>query len=239
MISIDFWDTLVQANTGGEARNKVRRRALQKVASDHGKTLTPELINAAKKYAYQQFNNIWLNQQWTPSTEDLVSYILDYLQLPASNREQTFLTTKFEESLWEGPPQLAEGVDKVIPKLASRYSLALISDTMYSPGRIIQKYLEKIGLDRYFASYIFSDETGFSKPNPKSFRRALAQTKSEAVESWHIGDLIETDITGAQNVGMRSILFTGASDSYKENNSIAAKPDHICSNWVEIEKLLL
>lgn len=239
MISIDFWDTLVEAKTGGKARNNVRRQALREVANNHGKMLSTKAVTKAKKYAYEQFNDIWLNQQWTPSTEDLVTYILDYLQLPASDKERSFLSMQFKESLLQGPPRLAAAADKVIPELANRYSLALISDTMYSPGETIQKYLQDIGMDPYFESYIFSDETGVSKPNPKAFKQALAQTDSEAAESWHIGDLIETDITGAKGIGMQAILFTGASESHDTETSAAIEADHICSNWLEVGELLI
>lgn len=227
----------MQAETGGQLRRKVRIEALQKVAGNYDLNLSSDAFGEAKRVASKKFDDIWLNHHRTPVTEELVAHILQYLQIPASEEEQEFLVTKFEESLWDGPPHLADHVEESIPRLAEQYSLALISDTMYSPGRVLQYYLEQHGLASYFQCFVFSDETGFSKPTPEAYRRALSETESTADESWHIGDLVETDITGAKKVGMKAILFTGFS-SYKDQ-VIEPKPDYTCENWLQVVDLLL
>lgn len=163
--------------------------------------------------------------------------ILDHLQIPATEQEQKYLITAFEESLWEGPPNISDGAKEVIPKLAEHHALALISDTMYSPGRVIRKFLEQQDLRNYFQCFVFSDETGISKPHPNAYHRALSKTNSNAEQSWHIGDLVKTDITGAKEVGMQAVLFTAFKKDGEDNYE--PKPDHICKNWREIEALFL
>lgn len=237
MISIDFWNTLVHAETGGKIRRQVRIEALREVASNYTDRISEEEYSKAKRAASDHFHRIWLNHQRTPSIQELLGSILDHLQIPATEQEQQYLITRFEESLWDGPPSISEGAEDIIPKLAEHHSLALISDTMYSPGRVIRKFLGEKGLRNHFQCFIFSNETGFSKPNPEAYHQALTKTNSEAKHSWHIGDLIKTDVTGAKDVGMQAILFTEFTNH--ENEDFDPKPDYICNNWTQIQEILL
>ncbi len=238
VISIDFWNTIVDTSSGGETRREARLAALREVAGKYNENLSADQFEEAKQKTTQHFNKIWLNDHRTPTTNELANHILDFLDIPASDEEQQYLTTKFEDSMWDGPPELTEGVVDVLPKLSNRYPLAVISDTMYSPGSIIREYLDRKGILDYFQCFVFSDETGYSKPNPLAYKKVLDQTGSEPGNSWHIGDLMETDVTGANKVGMKSILYTSASN-HTNSSEFSIKPDYICSNWADVAKIVL
>ncbi len=237
MISIDFWNTLVDGQTGGEIRRKVRINALQEVANEYNDNISLDTFDEAKQKASEKFHDIWLNQQRTPTTDELVGTILNYMEIPATDSEHQYLVTAFEESLWDGAPDLAEGAKEIIPKLAEKHSLAIISDTMYSPGRVLRVYLEQKGLGKYFKSFVFSDETGYSKPDVRAYRKAMKEATDNTGTSWHIGDRMDTDISGAKDVGMQAILFTNFKPY--DDTVHSPKPDYICKNWWEIDDVIL
>lgn len=232
MISIDFWNTLVQAETGGEVRRNIRIEAVREVASKYNDGISTDEYDKAKRIASDKFHKIWLNDHRTPETIVLVQSILNHLDIPATEKEQQYLVTAFEESLWEGPPELADGARDIIPKLAEQHALTIISDTMYSPGRVLRTYLERADLFQYFSGFVFSNETGVSKPDPKAYEQALKTTNSSFKQSWHIGDRVDTDVSGAKNVGMGAILFTEFTQ-YSDDDLNPA-PDHICQDWNQV-----
>lgn len=240
MVSIDFWDTLVDAAVGGKERRKIRFEALREISGEYVTEMPTAQIEAAAKEASEEFNRIWFNQQRTPKTEELVTAILNTLGIPATKQEMGYLVDVFEESLLKGQPAILDGAGEAISALTEKYQITLISDTMYSPGRVIRNFLEHHELIEYFDSFLFSDEAGYSKPNPKAFRKMLEDTGCKAENSYHIGDRLNTDISGAKKVGMRAILFSGISKKSNGSDPASnAEPDHECKSWLEVKELLL
>jgi putative hydrolase of the HAD superfamily len=237
LISIDFWDTLVDPRAGGEDRSRVRHQALCEIVWNHQDDLPERDIQAAVRHASESFNRIWLNDHRTPLTEELVQTILDHIGIPVTKSESQHLVRQFEESLWEGPPALAPGARQVIRTLSKTHTLALISDTMFSPGRVLREYLRRNGLLEYFDDFVFSDETGYSKPDPKAFERALTKAGAYTRDAFHIGDRMDTDVRGAKAVGMKAILFTGVVDRSATRHT-QWTPDYICRSWREVQKVL-
>lgn len=238
LLSIDFWDTLVIAHTGGKKRKQVREQALHKVASEYVENLSESEIASADRKASEEFYRIWFNEQRTPASREMIKLILQQLGIPATSKDLEYLVEVYEESFWEGPPELLPDAKESITELSGAYKLALISDTMYSPGRVLRKYLEQHELLDLFDSFLFSDEAGYSKPQTKAFRQMLDATGCRAEASYHIGDRLNTDIKGAREAGMKSILFTGVSEKGSEEAG-DVQPDHRCGSWKEVKSLLL
>jgi putative hydrolase of the HAD superfamily len=229
-VSIDFWNTIVIAETGGEKRHKVRLEALNSLASQYDVTITEKAIATAKKKVSKEFDKVWFGEQRTLTSHDLVKRIVEILKIPAKKSEIDETTTVFMESLWVGPPAPADGVIDNIKKLAENYRLAIISDTMFSPGRVLRKYLDDIGILDGFDVTVFSDETGYSKPDIRAYQKVMKETNTASENSVHIGDIHKTDIIGAQQAGWKSILYTGVSDEYKDTSDA----DKIIDSWDDI-----
>jgi len=233
IISIDFWFTMVDGRVGGEVRNRIRLEALNKIAQSNNAELQKNLVKEAYAFASAEFEKIWLQEQRTMSTKDLVGLVLQKLGLKATDMQLETLSKVYAESLWDGPPALAPGLQEAIPKLAEHYDLGIISDTMYSPGTVLRVFLEKNGLLKYFKAFVFSDEVGYSKPDKRAFESIREQLQSSSEETaYHIGDLVKTDIKGANQSGYQSVQYTGLNfDGHTKD----AK--HVLENWKDSETL--
>ncbi len=65
--------------------------------------------------------------------------------------------------------------------------------------------LRHLQLDRHFGAVINSAVTGYEKPHPEAFRRALAAAENARVV-WMIGDSMVADLAGAAAVGIPGVL---------------------------------
>ncbi len=93
-------------------------------------------------------------------------------------------------------------VEDVLRELSEKYKLALLSNTMSDQPR---ELLEEGGLECYFDLIVCSRDTGVRKPNPEIFRLVLSELGVEPEEAVHIGDSVEADMYGAQDVGMTGV----------------------------------
>ena len=80
--------------------------------------------------------------------------------------------------------------------------------------------LRKSGLESFFDVVLCSDALGISKPDARIFEEALKQAGAKANESAMIGDHLETDVLGANAVGLFGVLFDPKNE-YK--NSVGVK----------------
>ncbi len=55
-----------------------------------------------------------------------------------------------------------------------------------------------------------------SKPDPRVFALVLGTLGARAHDAAHVGDILRTDIVGAQGVGMRAVHFVGVNPSDAE-----------------------
>jgi len=160
-------------------------------------------MNAAYKRAWIYFDEMWA-QQKAFDAEDGVREMLRSLdaELPPENFSRA---VKYFEEVFVGdlPPQLDDSM-AAVKKLASAYPLALISDTAWTPGRVMRDVLKSYGALDSFRSTIFSGEVGVTKPHTKMFQLALDKLGVRPNECIHVGDLHRTDIAGAKALGMNT-----------------------------------
>lgn len=199
-ITFDCWGTLVDARYS---------RASQRIAylCERLSNCDPQEVTRAYQGGQAQIAQIdTLGLGWTAPC--MLSLTLDALGTSLSPRDYADTVQYWEEALLDDPPELLEGVPEVLHTLRARdLAIGLISDTGLSPGRVLRRVLKRRGILHYFEHCTFSNETGVTKRRPQAFLLTLRALRVPPNQALHVGDLPETDIRGAHQVGMRTALL--------------------------------
>jgi putative hydrolase of the HAD superfamily len=95
-------------------------------------------------------------------------------------------------------------VREVLDVLRGRYPLAVVTDAQSASAR---GELHKVGLLGYFDPVVVSGDHGYRKPDRRLFQFALAGMNVAAGNALYIGNDMYRDIHGAQEAGMKTVMF--------------------------------
>jgi len=233
-LTLDFWNTMVVARNNGRRRQEQRLEHLVRIVRRYRPEASEETVQTAYREAGRLYDAMWKHQHRTPGASALVHGIWDALGLTIETAHHAETVKVFEDGVLFGPPAFADGFESALAWAAQHYRLGIISDTMFSPGRVIRQLLERQGVLAYFDAFVFSDETGFSKPDVRAFEHAGAALGVAPHEMAHIGDLHRTDVAGARNAGLKAILFTGVHD----DPAAAPHPDAVLAHWQALPEVM-
>jgi putative hydrolase of the HAD superfamily len=108
----------------------------------------------------------------------------------------------------------------------SGYPLGVVSDAQKV---FCLEEAEILGLNRFFDCIVLSTQFGFRKPDPRLFRIACTMLNTPPEEAVYIGNELETDVKGAQQIGMQTILL----DRKSEQRNPKPRPDFYAKNLWE------
>ncbi|MBN1218967.1 MAG: HAD family hydrolase [Anaerolineae bacterium] len=235
-ITFDFWSTLYQSKT---VDYNQRLLQLKHAVEQHsGNTFDLEQFQAAMRVARETWSRTWLKEYRTISTSEWLRIMLDELGVSLAAEHFSSIKARLENSVLDDLPDPVPEIKTVLPHLANYYKLAIISDTGLTPGRVLRQVLQKDKLNTCFSHFTFSDETGRSKPHAQVFLATLQALDVKPSEAVHVGDLLRTDIAGAQNVGMRAVQYVGVSWDKNLSSSVLFEPDKVIQNHAELIPLL-
>ena len=99
---------------------------------------------------------------------------------------------------------LIPGAVELLEYLHPKYKLYILSNGF----KELQSHkMRTTGILHFFSDLVLSDDIGVNKPHPQLFMHALERAGATAEESIMIGDMFETDIKGAANVGIDQIFY--------------------------------
>ena len=228
-ITFDLWDTVFiddsdepkRKAAGRLSKRDERRQLVWEFANKH-KQVSKEVVDAVYDAADAAFSKTWHEQFVTWSVAGRLGIVFKGLGIALPEKEMQELVRLHEEMELEFMPDFVSGVGEAVSELAKNYRLGVISDAIFSPGRVLRQILDSQGLLQYFEHFVFSDEIGHSKPQREVFESAWNHFGIEPGELLHIGDREHNDIIGPKKLGSHAVLCIASIDRDSRNTQADA-----------------
>ena len=116
------------------------------------------------------------------------------------------------------------------------FGIGLISNA--SNTEDVFSLLEKFNLGSYFEHIIISAEFGYRKPHPDIFMEGLRLFQVKPENCFMVGDRLNMDVLGANQVNISSIWITRRSIHKGIENQFNVRPDYKIRTLMEIKDIL-
>ncbi|MEM2946910.1 MAG: HAD family hydrolase [Candidatus Bathyarchaeia archaeon] len=134
----------------------------------------------------------------------------------------------------ENKAKLLPNTQKTLKTLSGKARLALLT-MRYVPCESIEKWLEKVGLARYFQCVVTALNTQFPKPSPKALDDCAKKLSVDVSECAIVGDST-TDIKAGKNAGAKTVAVL--SGIFAREELEREKPDLIIKDICELPNFL-
>lgn len=233
VVSFDCWGTLISEEDWHWAHT-LRIVALQEAAREAGRGVSFEAAKQAFEAAWHRHQTLWHAGRASGAPE-IADWGLAELGLEPKGAARAHLVRRFEEASHTGHVLALDGAKAVLSALGrAGVPCVLVCDTGLTPGRVVRRLLDGLGLLEHLAVQSFSDEVGFPKPDRRPFLAAIEPLGARPTEVVHVGDLKRTDVAGARALGMRSVRIRARHDDSSE----LPEADRVVDSHAELAALL-
>ena len=157
----------------------------------------------------------------TATRREIVRLALDRLGLPYSPAAEA-MADRFTELRHKAIKLFPDATDTLQRLKDSGVRLGLLTNGNSASQR---GKIARFGLEPFFDHLQHEEEFGLGKPEARAFRNALARLDAEAEDAWMVGDNLEADILGAQQVGVHAIWMDADRAGLPDEATV--RPDRI------------
>jgi len=240
-VTFDLWDCLFiddtdepkRAAAGLPSKPVTRRQLVHQYLSRHA-PIARETVDLAYDVTDAAFRKVWHDQHVTWTVRERLGVLLAGLGRSLPEAELAELVRLHEDMELEYRPDSVPRACDALKALYAKYPLVVVSDAIFSPGRVLRELLRGAGMIEYFDAFLFSDEMGWSKPAPQVFYAAAETIGCDVKDLVHVGDRPHNDIGGAHAVGARAVLLTVAKNRPLEGHT----PDAVCDDYAKLPTIL-
>jgi FMN phosphatase YigB (HAD superfamily) len=206
-VTFDFWSTLVDGTITPE-RTAERLSRLHKALVGAGHACSPEELKAAFERAFQRITEAARESYEDVGPPGRWAALARELGVPDGLIPYEVVEHAYEDITLDPLPAPMPHVEVAVEQLKQAgYKLGVICNTGMAGGRVLREVLRRHGLLDAFQVTVFSNEFGWSKPDPRIFQHTLEALGSAPTEALHVGDLEELDVEGARRAGVHSALY--------------------------------
>jgi len=212
-VTLDLWGTLFLDGPASDERYKRPRLAgMQAVLAGVGIPVAADQLDRAYVTVGHWLGRLW-QMNGDVSVREHVEVLLKALDaaMPARVSAETMaaLVRAYASQALVAPPAVDQAARAALEALAANGTLlAVVSNTMRTPGEVLRQILDRSGLLPFFRVQIFSDECGIRKPAQAIFLRTLKDLGVPPEHAVHVGDDSILDVEGARDAGMAAIQVT-------------------------------
>jgi putative hydrolase of the HAD superfamily len=213
-VTVDLWGTLFLDPPASDNRYRSSRlTAFDSILRREGRAFSMARLEEAYEDSAGYLRRLWTANRDVPVAEH-VRAILRALdrelgETIGADRLDALVHAYTRPALIV-PPAFDETARPGLERLRARgVTLALISNTMRTPGAVIRAVLDRAGLLACFAHTTFSDEVGIRKPAPEIFQDTLRRVGGAPAGAVHVGDDAVLDVDGARAAGLRVVQIVG------------------------------
>ncbi|HNR31511.1 MAG TPA: HAD family hydrolase [Candidatus Hydrogenedentes bacterium] len=240
-VTFDLWDCLFRDDTDEPKRKAAglppkpvaRRDAFFNAVGKHA-PMDRAVSDAAYNVMEAAFSKVWHDEHVTWRVVERLNVLLKGLNLTLPQDELDALVKVYETMELDYRPDPAPGAVEALGALHGKYPLAVVSDTVYTPGWGLRELLRGAGMFPYFDCFVFSDENGHSKPHPSVFEAVAKHFNIAISDIVHVGDRPHNDIGGPHAVGARGVLLTVVKQRPLDGHT----PDAVCDEYAKLPAIL-
>jgi len=237
-VTVDFWGTLIHEGPRADDRYRDRRMAdFETILAGAGLIVSPRALARGYDVCARELAWVWAKNQDVPVLRHVTS-LLEGAVAGLSSRVAPDVLDALVEAYARPallvPPRPDEGAGVALRTLVKAgRKLAVVSNTMRTPGTTLRKILDAHGLLEPFVHLTFSDEVGVRKPAPEIFHLTLAHLGVPPSEAVHVGDDSTLDVMGGRNAGLRVIQVNAAVPA-----SGAARADAVIEGLADLPRAI-
>ncbi|MDA3625774.1 HAD family hydrolase [Saccharopolyspora sp. WRP15-2] len=139
------------------------------------------------------------------------------------------------EQYWEYPVSaLHDDVLPTLQKLAGRYKIAIVANQR----AVVVDALSRDGVSDFVDIWAISEVGGAEKPDPRIFQHALREAGVGPENAVHVGNRLDTDVRGAQRVGLRTVWVVSGEAPPNPTPELLAEPDIAVFSMAELPEAL-